>query len=268
MGGFVSAAVVGAVANGYAANKGAKAQKKASAKAIAAEERIADKQLAFAKQQWKDQQRLQRPWRTAGVNALKEISKGVYELPEAFSYSAEDFSADPGYAFRMQEGMKALDRQAAARGGLISGNALRAAQRYGQDMGSQEYQNAYNRAITEYNARVQRSDTGYNRLAGQAGIGQTATGQLAQAGQNLTGQSMNALGNFGSSMGQHITDAGNARASGYMGTANALTNALSTGLNYYKNKKYIDMLNKPSGGSSTPFWQQPQYGYSVTGPRG
>ena len=62
--------------------------------------------------------------------------------PEA----AQNFlTMDPGYKFRLSEGMKALDRQAAARGGLISGNALKATQRYGQDLASQEFGNAYNR---------------------------------------------------------------------------------------------------------------------------
>jgi len=59
-----------------------------------------------------------------------------------------DFQADPGYAFRMTEGLKALDRQAAARGGLISGAALKASQGYGQDLASQEYMNAFNRFQT------------------------------------------------------------------------------------------------------------------------
>ena len=45
----------------------------------------------------------------------------------ARDFSMKDFTVDPGYAFRMNEGLKSLDRQAAARGGLISGGALKAA---------------------------------------------------------------------------------------------------------------------------------------------
>ncbi len=86
-------------------------------------------------------------------------------------FSMSDFEQDPGYAFRMSEGLKALDRQAAARGGLISGAALKASQRYGQDMASQEYQNAYNRYRTnradQLNSLINMRDTGVgavNRL--------------------------------------------------------------------------------------------------------
>jgi len=89
-------------------------------------------------------------------------------------FSMSDFEQDPGYAFRMSEGLKALDRQAAARGGLISGAALKASQRYGQDMASQEYQNAYNRYRTnradQLNSLINMRDTGVgavNRLGNQ-----------------------------------------------------------------------------------------------------
>jgi hypothetical protein len=123
-------------------------------------------------------------------------------------FSAEDFQTDPGYAFRMSEGLKGLDRQAAARGGLISGAALKAAQRYGQDVASNEYQNAYNR----YN---QNRSTRYNMLTGQQAVGQNATNAQTQA-----------AGSYGQQAGQTLMDMGNARASGYMGAANAYSNAL------------------------------------------
>jgi hypothetical protein len=95
-----------------------------------------------------------------------------------------DYQADPGYAFRLGEGMKALNQTAAARGGMLSGNALRGAQQYGQQLGSQEYQNAYNRFIGE-------QSTQRNALAGLAGLGQTTANTLGQAGaaygQNVGG---------------------------------------------------------------------------------
>lgn len=114
------------------------------------------------------------PWREAGVSALSQIQSD----PNLFrSFNMSDYQADPGYAFRMSEGQKALERSAAARGGLNSGATLKALTRYGQDMGSQEYQNAYNRFTNDQSNR-------FNRLSGLAGLGQTATGSITQAGQN------------------------------------------------------------------------------------
>ena len=147
----------------------------------------------------------------------------------------DQFKADPGYAFRLSEGQKALDRSAAARGGLISGGALKAATRYGQDMGSQEYANAFNRYQTERAALL-------NPLQSLAGVGQSTAQQIGTSGQQMA-----------SNVGESYQNAANARASGYVGTSNALTGALGTGLNYYQGQNYLNML-RPSGGSVSGAW--------------
>jgi hypothetical protein len=175
----------------------------------------------------------QRPWREAGVNALAQMTQGTQPGGRYMSdFSMDDFQQDPGYAFRLGEGLKALDRQAAARGGLISGNALKAAGRYGQEMASQEYGNAFNRFQT------QRGNQ-FNRLAGIAGTGQTAVNQLGNFGQQ-------AAGNIGNSMMQ----AGNARASGYMGQANAIAGGLGQAANMYQQNQMMNRM----------FPQTPNYG--------
>jgi hypothetical protein len=133
----------------------------------------------------------------------------------------------------LSEGQKALDRQAAARGGLISGGALRAAQRYGQEMGSQEYQNAYNRAFTGYGTDVARENQLYNRQAALAGIGQTSTNLVNQAGQN-----------YATNAGNLMTGGAAAQAAGQVGQANALTGGLSTYLNYSQNNALLNALQR------------------------
>jgi hypothetical protein len=139
-------------------------------------------------------------------------------------FGMSDFQADPGYAFRLSEGQKALDRSAAARGGLISGSALKAATRYGQDMGSQEYTNAFNRYQTNRSNQL-------NPLQSLTGAGQSATNTLT-----------NAAGNLGSAEAAGITAAGEARASGYLGQANALNQGLSSYLGYSNNQALINRL--------------------------
>jgi len=108
-----------------------------------------------------------------------------------------NFRTDPGYEFRFSEGMRALDRGAAARGGLLSGGYGRRAIRYGQDYASQEYSNVY------------------NRIANIAGLGQVSGGQNAQVGTAISGQ-----------VGGALSNAGYARASGYIGQSNAWQNAI------------------------------------------
>jgi hypothetical protein len=134
------------------------------------------------------------------------------------------FTQDPGYAFRLKEGQRALDASAAARGGLISGNALRAAQGYGQEMGSQEYQNAFNRYQAERQARL-------GPLQSLAGVGQTTAQQLGVAGAANAG----AVGNY-------LTGGAAAQAAGQVGSANAVTGGLGTYLNYNQGNNLLNAL--------------------------
>lgn len=253
-GAVVGAAVIGGIASKKAGDTAARAQEQAAQTSASEQERMFQRQVE-----------LQEPWRQAGINALQRLQQQTGAMPAAFSGQV-DLSQDPGYAFRLAEGQKALERSAAARGGLLSGAALKGTQRFGQELASQEYQNAYNRALTEYNARVAREATGYNRLAGLAGVGQTATGELSSAAQNLGSN----LGNLYYGAG---TGTGQARASGYLGMGNALTSALGTGLNYYQGQQLMNKMFPASsagaglgtfgggyspvpggGASSTPFF--------------
>jgi hypothetical protein len=209
-----------ALAIGGSALLGASAAKSA-AKTQAAS---ADQATQLQREMFEKQLELQRPFQEAGVNALAKMQKGV----------VSDYM-DPSYQFRLGEGMKALERQAAARGGLISGGALKAAQRYGQDYASQEFGNAY------------------NRLAAMAGIGQTATGAMG-----------NAAGNFGVNAGQNYMGAANARASGYVGGANALTGGLNQYLNYTQSQNLLNALRPQTGipsNMNTTVPMQPGGGY-------
>lgn len=126
---------------------------------------------------------------------------------------------DPGYQFRLSEGMKALESSASARGNLLSGGTLKGIQRYGQDMASQEYQNAFNRYQAE------RSGT-LNPLQSLAGVGQSTANTLGTMGMNYANQA-----------GEAYQGAANARASGYVGQANAFGNAIGNISNqYYQNQ--------------------------------
>jgi hypothetical protein len=220
---WVAGAVVVSSAIGANAAKGAASTQSAAA----------DRAAELQNQQYQQTREDQAPWRAAGVNALGEMQRTAGNVPAAFSFTNQQMYQDPGYAFRLSEGQKALDRQAAARGGLISGGALKAAQRYGQDMGSQEYQNAFNRAFTGYGTDVARENQLYNRQAALAGIGQTSTNLVNQAGQN-----------YATNAGNLITGGAAANAAGQVGMANAITGGLGTYMNYSQSNALINALNQ------------------------
>jgi hypothetical protein len=194
------------------------------------------------REQFERQVELQAPFREAGVRALPELEAASRYTP----FGMDQFTADPGYGFRLSEGQKALDRQAAARGGLISGGALKAAQRYGQEMGSQEYTNAFNRYQTERQARL-------NPLQSLAGMAQTSTGQLGQAGQTMA-----------TNVGEAGAAAAQARASGYMGQANALSQGLGQYINYSQGQDRNALLARAIGGGGGGMAYTAEPGFSNT----
>ena len=184
----------GAVVGGAMQARGAKQAAETSAAA-------ADRAAEVQRQMFERQVELQEPWRQAGMTALNKL------IPLATEYTPfgmGQFQQDPGYAFRMSEGMKALERGAAARGGLLSGATLKGAQRYGQDLASQEYQNAFNRYQAERQARL-------GPLQSLAGVGQTATQALTGA----AGQYGMNVGNIGMANAANVGNALMARGSAY-----------------------------------------------------
>ena len=254
---MVAAAVIGGVAalGGGAiaasgAKKAGKVQAQAARDANAAQERMFQRQTE-----------LQEPFRQGGLTAQQEIMQllgiggdktaaGYGSLGKAFSQT--DFQQDPGYAFRQSEGMKALERSAAARGNLLSGSAMKGIQRFGQDLASQEYQNAFNRYQIERSAKL-------NPLQSLMGSGQSATNVMTGA-----------AGQMGQNEAANLYGAGQARASGYIGQANALSSALGqvgaiaqqvpmdrAMIKYYTNNTpdYRTPGTAPGGGfgSSTPY---------------
>ncbi len=280
------------------------AQKEALDRQIAAQGATVDKQLlaqrealnaqlaqtaeglAFQRQMYEQSRADFAPYRESGTANLNQLNTllGIggntgaadYGRFKTADFTPEMFKAgmDPGYAFRMSEGLKAVDRQAAARGGLISGNALKASQMYGQEAASQEYGNAFNRYQTIRGNTLSPFQTGAaagqsaaamqgasNAAFGSAGaqafgannaaygaFGQGASGAYGAAGgaanqaygaygQGTTG----VLGAYGTNATNALTGGANAQASGIVGGANAFNQGLG-GISNLANTYYMNSL--------------------------
>lgn len=138
------------------------------------------------------------PQRAVGETALYSLADmlGIPRpSPDGGLTPAAGFTATPGYQFRLNEGVKALDRSAAARGTMRSGQQMKAVQRFGEGLASDEWNN-------------------YRAGVGQlAGFGGAATGQQANANQALaTGLANSAIAG------------GQARVSGYANMGNIAAN--------------------------------------------
>ena len=173
---------------------------------------------------FQQQQALQEPWRQAGITALNKLQSPEMQFTP---FSADKFQADPGYAFRLSEGIKGLNNAAAARGGLLSGGTLKATERYAQGLASQEYANAYDRYNTDYRLKLSPLQT-------LAGYGQNAT-------NNLTTQT----GNYGANQADTLGNAGNIRASSYLNATDALARGASQYLRNESDNALIAALRRP-----------------------
>lgn len=210
----------------HQAGKAADAQIQSGREANALAKDTADQQVALQREMFNKQTELQQPAIDAGNTARNRLLQYLGLAPGGEGNGAamrdfgmNDFQSDPGYQFRLDQGQQALERSAAARGGLMSGAALKDTARFSQGLASQDYQAAFDRF------QVNRSNK-LNPLQSMSGAGQTAAGVLGAAGESFANGAGNALGNYSNTAGQNLIGMGNARASGYVGQANAIGGAV------------------------------------------
>lgn len=243
MAGIITAAAITGASSVYGSRQ---ARKAAQQQADAAREGQAMQERMFNRQN-----ELNEPFRQAGLTGQNRYMEllGLGGNPKSLVYgkyakdpTLADIELDPGYQFRLTEGLKALDRRNAAAGmGYRGGAATKAATRYSQDYASGEYGRAFDR----YN--VNRANQ-LNPLAALAGMAQTATGTMT-----------NAAGQYGREAYGSATDIGSALGAGRMNAANALMGGVGQGMNYYQNNRLMNMYANRGGTTNYP-------GYGETSP--
>ena len=192
MSGVATAIVGGAAIGGYMNQQATEGAAATQAQAAADSNQL---QWQMYQQQRADME----PYRQAGTGALSDLTDPTLGV---------DLTQDPGYQFRLNQGVKALDASASARGNLMSGAQQKAIVGYGQNLASQEYQNAYNRQ--------------FNRLSQLAGIGSGTEAQLVQAS-----------GQYGQNVANNQMNAANASAAAQMAGAQNFSNMLGQGAMAY-----------------------------------
>jgi len=239
-------AAAGAVAGAAISAKGAsKAGKQAAAGQYAS--------IEEQRRQFDITQEQMAPYREAGLRGLEKYEEMLGQItpefvkkwmpdtePPEFKFGKEEFEQykDPGYEFRLSEGMRGLNRGLARGGMLRSGGRLRALQTLGQEMGSQEFGAARGRAMEDYTTQVAREEEMRRRgldlyslafqqpMAGYGGL----FGAGQQATQNLASLRAGMAQNIGQSMGA----AAEARAAGTLGKYGAIGSGLSSLGNVYQ----------------------------------
>ena len=214
--------------------------------------------LDLQREMFDEQKRLSEPYRQAGLtgqNRLMEMlglggdtgaaGYGRY----AKDFGMQDFQQDPGYAFRLSEGLKQLGSQARAQGGAGGGRTMMGIQNYAQGLASQEYGNAFNRYQT--NRQNQLAPLGSLMSSGQA----AASGQVGSQGQ------------YGANVGNLMMTGGanQANAALMQGNIGAQQfNTLGRGLNQAQSM-YGDKINNLFSGGGNYNTQGIQQGYDPRG---
>jgi hypothetical protein len=222
--------------------------------------------LAFTKQQYATQQQQQAPYVAAGQGAIKSLASQTapggalntpysktFNAPAPFSFTAADFQQDPAYQFNLAQGQQAIQRSAAAQGGVLSAGTQKALAGYTQGMAGNEWQNAYGNAFNTYQANYANSlqnyntaynvwsnnqSTSFNRQAAIAGIGQTANQQLGSAGAQAASNVSQTAAAGAAGAGNYLTQGASAIGAGTMGVTNALTGASNAQFNAMNSSSY------------------------------
>lgn len=261
---FVATAIVGgavigvggSIVAGKAAGKGAKKAAETTAAA-------ADAATAEQRRQFDIAQEQLAPFRDIGEESLFMLSdllgleaptgEGEAARPRSDQFGSltqrftgEDLAQDPGFQFRLKTGREALEKSAAARGGLLSGRTGKALTEFGQQLGSQEFGAAFDRF------RATQGDL-FGRLFSVSESGRGAAVGSAQLGVQQ-----------GQQIGQNILAGGRATTQGQLGVGQAqsgiATNIANTGINALENFQFQNLLNQQQG-----FQQSGGFGTSPSG---
>jgi hypothetical protein len=145
---------------------------------------------------------------TDRANALWEPYRqfGVENLGRANSLlkNPGSINQDPQHQFLLQQGMQARDRSAASRGNLYSGQQMKGAERFGQDLGNASF------------------DRILGRYTGAAQLGATGTTNISN----------------------NLTNLGNAGAANSLYQGQVANNAINNGLGQYNWSQYTNDLKK------------------------
>ena len=214
----------GTLAQGVGNIFGGITQANAAERAARAQEQAAREALAFTKQVYGETKQNVDPFIQAGQRGLTGYEEAIQNFTKpTFDYTRKNFDLtswkDPGYDFRLSEAQKAIEASTAAKGMSLGSGVLKSLQTRGQDMASQEYQNAYDRYLKDEAMKYGQASDAYGRDLGfqQTNIGNL--GNLSQQGLGAAGT----LGGFGQQtsqqVGQQIGNIGEAQAYGELGPA-------------------------------------------------
>lgn len=265
----LAAAAVGAIGSavigGNVAQSAADTQANAATSASATEAAAADQATQAQLQMFGQTEANEQPFLAAGGNALTALQAGTGTAPGGTGsgplntpyptmapFTTAQFQNSPGYQFQLQQGEGAVLNNASAIGGVNSGNTLRALTQVGQGTANQDYWNAYNAYVNNYQQGYQQytnnQNQTFNQLQTLAGSGQNAAGNLGALGSATAGNVGNIATGTAAQIGANTIGAGNSISAGQVAAGQTASNALNSTSN---NALLLSLLNGGSTGQTS-----------------
>ena len=132
--------------------------------------------------------------------AYQRYTPGPAPTPERFTApTAEEARQTPGYQFELEQGNLGLQRSAAARGGLLSGGALKEIGAYNIGMADRNYQNVFGNKLAGLRTNTANALDAYNATTGA---------NLAAGGLNLQGENQQFQNTYGPQWASYLSQIG------------------------------------------------------------
>ncbi len=205
----IASAIVTAVITGGATYLASQNSSRAANRATDAATTAANNNNALQKEIYDRNTANLSPWMTRGNAAGEQINGllGIGGNPQAASQAFDQYRNSTGYQFQMDQGMQGVNHANAAAGGRISGNAIKAGQRFGQGLASTTFQNYLNnlQGVSGQGlgagSSVAGVGTGYaNAVGANNNAAADATGNAALLGASNTNSLLGQFGQLGANL--------------------------------------------------------------------
>lgn len=274
----VGAAAIGGAVKAYSASQAAGAQVDAAGRATQQAYGAAQEGLKYIQSYYDQGQSQLKPYQQlgqAGIDQLNAklpglttplpVSQEQLDLQKPLDINQQTLETLPGYQFALQQGLKATQNSAAARGLGTSGAALKGAANFTQGLADQNYNNYFQTEMANRQAASNRyqqvwqdnqtgQQTAYDRLMGIIGAGESAATAGASIASKAGDSTSKLIQGAGNTAAAATTNAGNAEAAGINAIGGAVSDAANNigGFMAYKGLYGKTPGYVPSGGSAAP----------------
>lgn len=193
-------------------------------------------------------------------NAVNRITNiAPVNIPTSLAQLRSDMNNDPVFQFRQEQGERAINRAAAARGQFFSGVAMEQLSDFNLALSGEETDKYFNRVLqsetARFNSSLQGAQSALNAELGVQQMGVNNLFSLANMGANATNTGVNALANNAQLQAGLLSQQGQTAAAGIQGKAaglaqglNSFAGALGAGTSMYA---LSGMMNQQPSATST-----------------